>query len=150
MGGPRAAADQLGSRLLSVQKAGECVGRTVEARADSRASSGRDGLGMEESGRLRGENVRRIRENTQRVRGVRGDEQSSWGGSDERGLGEGLGTFSPLLLFHPNPPTSSVFSPHPPNPLRILPDPADEIRAERGIMGRRVADRGVWERVESR
>jgi len=34
--------------------------------------------------------------------------------------------------------------------LPILPDPADEIRAEWGIMGTRVADRGVWEKVGSR
>jgi len=42
------------------------------------------------------------------------------------------------------------FPPHRPNPLRIVPDPADAIRAKRGIMGRRVVDRGVWERVGSR
>jgi len=85
-----------------------------------------------------------------RVQRVQGEEQSLWGGSDEKGLEEGLGTFSPLLLCRLNPPTSSVLPPHPPNPLRILLDPADEIRAERGIMGRRVAARRVWERVGSR
>ena len=86
----------------------------------------------------------------QRVRGVRREEQSLWGGLDEKGLAEGLGTFSPLLPFRPNPPTSSVLLPVPLNPLRILLDPADAIRAERDIMGRRVAGRGVWERVGSR
>jgi len=34
--------------------------------------------------------VCRIRENTQRVLGVRGEEQSLWGGLDEEGLGEKL------------------------------------------------------------
>jgi len=39
------------------------------------------------------------------------------------------------------------FTPHTQNPFPILPDPGDEIKAERGLMGRRVADRGLWERV---
>jgi len=46
---------------------------------DSRGSSRRDGCGREESEKLRGKNVRWIRENTQRVRGVQGEEQSVWG-----------------------------------------------------------------------
>ena len=55
----------------------------------------------EESERLEGQKVRQIRENTQRVQGVPGEEESLWRGSDEKGLGEGLGMFSPLLLFLP-------------------------------------------------
>ena len=49
-------------------------------------------------------------------------------------------------FFVRTPQKALFFSPDPPNPLHILTDPADKIRAERGIMGRRVADRGVWER----
>jgi len=47
---------------------------------DSSASSGQDRLGREESERLKGENVRWIQENTQRVQGVQGEEQGLWGG----------------------------------------------------------------------
>ena len=65
--------------------------------------------------------VCRIRENTQRGRGVHGEEQSSWGGSDEKGLGEGLLTFSTLLLFRPNLSTSSVLHPAPPEPFAYSP-----------------------------
>jgi len=105
---------------------------------------------LEEGERLGGENIRRIRLKTERVRGVRGEEQSLWGGSDEKGRGEVLGTFSPLVLFRLNLPTRSVPLPAPPNLLCILLHLADGIRAEWRIMGRRVADRGRWEGVESR
>jgi len=114
------------------------------------ASSGRDGLGREEIEMLGRENVRRIRENTQRVPVGRGEEQSLGVGLDEKGLRERLGMFSPLLLFHLNPPQALFFSLHLPNPWRIPQDLADEIRVELGIMGRRVAARGVRERVGSR
>jgi len=82
--------------------------------------------------------------------GSAGREQSLCGGSDKKGLGGALGMFSPLLLFRPNSLTSSDLLPYLSSPLRILPDLAHEIRAERGIMGKRVVDRGVWERVGSR
>jgi len=84
-------------------------------------SSRRDGLGREESERLRGENIRQIRENTQRVRGVWGKEQSLWGGSDKKGLGEELGTSSPLLLFRLNPSRRSILLPALPEPFAYSP-----------------------------
>ena len=73
------------------------------------------------SERWRGENIHEIRENTQRGRGLWGEEHSLWGGSDEKGLGEGLGTFSLLLLCHLNPPTCSVLHPGPPEPFAYSP-----------------------------
>jgi len=42
---------------------------------------------------------------------VQGEEQSLWGGWDGKGLGEGLGAFSPYLLFPLNLPTSLVLLP---------------------------------------
>jgi len=96
-------------------------GAQCEAGVDSGASSGGDGLGWEESERFRGENVRRIGENTQRVQRVQGEEQSLWGGLDEKRLGEGLGTFSPLLLLCLNPPTSCILLPTPPEPFEYFP-----------------------------
>ena len=116
--------------------------REQEAGVESRVSSGRDRLGREKSERLRGENVCRIRENTQRVRGVRGEEKSFWGVSDEKGLGEGLGTFSPLLLFHPHPPTSCVLLPLPPEPLAYSPGSGGGNRVRTGYHGNNSSGHG--------
>jgi len=54
--------------------------------------------------------------------GVQGEEHSLWGGSDQKGLGEELGMFSPLLLFRPNPPTSCVLVPTPTKPFAYPPE----------------------------
>jgi len=63
----------------------------------------------------------RIWENTQRVQGVRGDEPSWWVGSDEKGEWRRTFPVPLVVLFRPNPPTSSVLLPAPPEPFVYAP-----------------------------
>jgi len=98
---------------------------------------------------LTGENVRQIRENTHRVREVLGEAQSLWGGSDEKGLGEGLGTFSHFSLFCPNPPTSSVLLLTPPEPFAYSPGSGGQNHSKTRYHGKKGGGQGCvgesWE-----
>jgi len=60
--------------------------------------------------------VRRIWEITPRVWRVPGDEQSSWGGSDQKPEAGRTFPVPLLVLFHPNLHTRSVLHPPPPEP----------------------------------
>jgi len=107
---------------------------------ESRAPSGPDGLGREESERFRGEKVRRIRENMQRGWAVRKEEQSLCGDWDEKELGEGRGMFSPLLLLCPNTPTSSVLQvllPVPPKLFAYSPRSGRRNQSRMGYHGKK-------------
>ena len=84
--------------------------------------------------------------------GQQGIQRTRWigeGGERKVERGERSQSLS-QSFFVRTPPQALFFSLHPANPLPILLDPADEIRADRGIMGRTVADRGMWERVGRR
>jgi len=86
---------------------------------------------------LRGENVRRIRENMERVRGVLGEEQNLWGGSDEKGeVGRTL-TVPLLVLFRPNPSTSSVLLPAPPELFAYFPGSGRRNQGKTGYNGKK-------------
>ena len=74
--------------------------------------------------------VRQIRENRQRVQGVRGEEQSLLGGSDKKGE-VGRTFLVPLIvLFFRTPPKAIFFSLDTPNPLRILLHLADVLPSQ--------------------
>jgi len=91
---------------------------------------------------LRGENVRRIWENTQGVRGVRGEEQNLWGDSDEKAEAGRTFTVPLLVLFRPNLPTSSVLLPAPPEPFAYSPASGRRNQGRTGYHGKKRGGEG--------
>jgi len=65
--------------------------------------------------------VCRIRENMQKARGVRGEEQSMWGGSDGKAEAGRRSLIPLLVLFRQNPPTSCVLLPTTLDPFAYSP-----------------------------
>ena len=63
----------------------------------------------------------RIWKNTKRVRGVRGETPSFWGGPDEKEEAGRIFPVPPLVLFLTNSPTSCAFDPAPPGPFAYSP-----------------------------
>jgi len=64
------------------------------------------------------------------------------GGLDEKELGEGLGTFPLLLLFHPNPPKRSILFPAPPEPFAYSPAFGGGNQGRTGYHGRKGGTQG--------
>jgi len=91
---------------------------------------------------LRGDNVHRIWENTQRVQEVWGEERSFWGGSDEKAEAWGTFTFPLLVLFCPNPPTSSVRLTQPPEPFAYSPGSGGRNQGTTGYHGEKGGGQG--------
>jgi len=99
-------------------------------------------LGREESERFRGKNVRRIREDTQRVRGVWGEEQILWRGSDEKAEAGIMFTVPLRVLFCPKPPTSSVLLPAQPEPFAYSPRSGARNQGRTGYHGKKGGGHG--------